>query len=223
MAPDRFVGHTAGPGGIISTILKTGRRAGRAATVMLERFRPALVCSRGACRAPRGRWRFLSYGLFVTAGSGSACLALSILAPPTPRLVWNVSASVPVGLYSVHAAVLRRGDMVVAQLPVPARAMAAERHYLPRGVPLVKTVAAVSGDTICADAAIVSINANPVATRAVADREGRALPWWHGCTTLSPGAVFLLLPDVPTSFDGRYFGPTSAGDIIGRARLLWAR
>jgi type IV secretory pathway protease TraF len=27
--------------------------------------------------------------------------------------------------------------------------------------------------------------------------------------------------DTQRSFDGRYFGPTPASDLIGRARLVW--
>ena len=32
----------------------------------------------------------------------------------------------------------------------------------------------------------------------------------------------LLMGDTPRSFDGRYFGPTPASDLIGRARLVSA-
>jgi type IV secretory pathway protease TraF len=46
------------------------------------------------------------------------------------------------------------------------------------------------------------------------------MPWWNGCVMLRSGALFLLM-DSPDSFDGRYFGPTSRGDVIGEVRLLW--
>jgi len=35
--------------------------------------------------------------------------------------------------------------------------------------------------------------------------------------------MFLLMARSPASFDGRYFGPTSRSDIVGKATLLWAR
>ena len=48
------------------------------------------------------------------------------------------------------------------------------------------------------------------------------MPQWQGGVTLRDGALLLMMDD-PASFDGRYFGPTEAGDIVGTARLIWAR
>jgi type IV secretory pathway protease TraF len=45
---------------------------------------------------------------------------------------------------------------------------------------------------------------------------------WTGCRRLGPGELFLLSPGKPDAFDGRYFGVTLPGEILGRARLLWA-
>jgi type IV secretory pathway protease TraF len=53
------------------------------------------------------------------------------------------------------------------------------------------------------------------------DGLGRPLPRWSGCWELRSDEVFLFNPDAPGSFDGRYLGPTSARDIIGKARPLW--
>ena len=101
--------------------------------------------------------------------------------------------------------------------------LAARRHYLPANVPLVKRVVAVAGDTVCAVGPVVSVNGAVVAERRRFDAARRRLPWWEGCATLGEGALLLLMIDVPDSFDGRYFGPTGAEDVIGRARLIWAR
>lgn len=152
-----------------------------------------------------------------------AAVGLTILVPPTPRLVWNASASAPIGLYAVspHAA-LSRGDMVVAWAPHDARALAARRHYLPANVPLVKRVRGVDGDRICARGAIVTVNGRAAAIRRARDAAGRPLPWWTGCTTLDRGAL-LLLNDAAASFDGRYFGATRRTHVIGRATPLWLR
>jgi type IV secretory pathway protease TraF len=35
--------------------------------------------------------------------------------------------------------------------------------------------------------------------------------------------VFLLMSETTDSFDGRYFGPTLARDLIGKATPLWLR
>jgi len=156
--------------------------------------------------------------------AGIACLGLTIVLPPVPRLVWNASASAPIGLYAVSpGAALKRGDMVIAWPPAEARQLAARRHYLPSNVPLVKRVAGIAGDRICAVDRVVTLNGRPVAIRRAADAEGRDLPAWQGCIRLGPGMQFLLMTETPNSFDGRYFGPTLAQDVIGKATPLWLR
>jgi len=154
----------------------------------------------------------------------AAALAATLLAPPRPRLLWNASASAPIGLYAVgDGAALARGDMVIARVPGEFRMFAARRRYLPANVPLVKRVAAVSGDEVCTAGARVMVNGRLVARRLDRDGAGRPMPWWSGCVLLGTGEVFLLMTDSPASFDGRYFGVNDEGDIVGRARLLWRR
>ena len=173
---------------------------------------------RRARRHARGRL------LLIAGAAGSIALGATIAVPPHPRLVWNASASAPVGLYRVTPdAPLRAGDMVIAWVPAEARIIAARRHYLPANVPLVKRVAAVAGDTICAVGPVISINGVPVAERRRFDGARRVLPWWQGCAILRVGELFLLMDDASDSFDGRYFGPTGPADVIGRATLIGAK
>jgi len=145
-------------------------------------------------------------------------------APSRALLVWNATASAPTGLYRVrHDRAPGRGDLVLA---VPARslaAFAARRSYLPRGVPLVKRIAAVAGDAVCARGHEVFINGRLVAVRRAGDGQGRALPAWSGCWTLRSGDVFLLMTNVRASFDGRYFGPTPASQVVGLLDPIWTR
>jgi len=151
-------------------------------------------------------------------------LVAQMVFPPAPRLVWNASASAPVGLWRVRpGARIRRGDMVIARTPTPVRRLAAERRYLPENVPLVKRVAGVAGDRICAAGATITINERVAARRLPADRLGRPMPHWEGCRLLGSREYFLLMADVPASFDGRYFGITLEAGIIGRAQPLWVR
>ncbi|MGV7120829.1 S26 family signal peptidase [Sphingopyxis sp. 550A] len=160
----------------------------------------------------------------LALGSLAGALVSTLLIEPRPRLVWNASASAPVGLYAVGgAAPLARGDMVIARVPVEYRMFAARRHYLPANVPLVKRVVAAAGDEVCAVGARVMVNGRLVARRLDRDGAGQPMPWWSGCRALGPGEYFLLMADSPASFDGRYFGVTDAGDIVGRAQLLWRR
>jgi conjugative transfer signal peptidase TraF len=147
----------------------------------------------------------------------------SAILPPAPRLVWNASASAPIGLYLVTpGATPERGDMVIAWAPERFRRLAALRHYLPLDVPLVKRVAAQSGQRVCAAGRVILIDGKRAATRRAVDGRGRSMPAWQGCDRLRGGEIFLLNPD-PASFDGRYFGVTERDDVIGSTRLLWQR
>lgn len=165
--------------------------------------------------------------LIVMGGIGLALLGLAatldFMGPPAPRIIWNASASAPIGFWRIHpGAHVRTGDMVLATTPVSVRQLTARRHYLPANVPLLKRVAARDGDEVCALAQEIFINGRWIAERRAADALGRPLPWWTGCERLRDGRIFLLM-DPPESFDGRYFGPISETAIIGKATPLWLR
>ncbi|ODT94152.1 MAG: S26 family signal peptidase [Sphingobium sp. SCN 64-10] len=175
-----------------------------------------------ALRADKLRRHRLRRCMAIT-GAGIAAVLASAVLPPAPRLVWNASASAPVGLYAVSpGAALAPGDMVIARVPDPFRRLAAERRYLPMNVPLVKRVTALAGDEVCALGQEIIVNGRWTAERRLADGRGRPMPMWSGCVRLRGGQLFLLM-DSPASFDGRYFGVTEAGDIVGKARLIWRR
>lgn len=174
-----------------------------------------------AMRAARRRRRLRRAALGI--GAGVLALAATIVLPPAPRLLWNASASAPIGLYRVSpGAPGAIGDMVVARVPLRWRRLAAERHYLPENVPLVKRVVATAGTEVCAFGTVIEVDGREAARRRSTDGRGRIMPWWSGCVRLS-GQQRLLLMDAPDSFDGRYFGITEGSDIVGRAVLLWRR
>lgn len=159
----------------------------------------------------------------VLGTSIAALLAIAASLTPSPMLIWNASASAPIGLYARVAGPPARGDLVLAWLPAGAREIAAERGYLPRNVPVVKRVTGLAGDTVCAVDATVFLNGKPLSTRRSSDSKARPLPSWEGCRILQPGDVFLLMSDAPDSFDGRYFGPVGRRQIIGRLVPLWTK
>jgi conjugative transfer signal peptidase TraF len=156
-------------------------------------------------------------------GAGIAIVLASAARPPAPRLVWNTSASAPVGLYAVSPGTpVAPGDMVIARVPNRFRMLAAARRYLPMNVPLVKRVAARAGDEVCALGQEIFVNGRRTAERRLADGQGRPMAMWSGCVRLHGAQLFLLM-DSPASFDGRYFGVTEGRDIVGKAWLLWRR
>lgn len=156
-------------------------------------------------------------------GSTGLLLATEIW-PPPPLLVWNVSPSAPMGLYRLSpSATIRAGDMAVTWVPPVARELAAQRYYLPSNVPLVKQVAAIEGDRVCAIGTDISVNGKWIVSRRIQDGKGRLMPRWQGCSELFPGDLFMIARDQPQAFDGRYFGVTRARYVVGKAVLIWQR
>lgn len=167
----------------------------------------------------RRRRRLLTMAGLTTVAL--TCLALSQWRPGTPVIVYNASTSVPKGFYRVFTVTsLQRGDMVLMTTPDSVRDLADERGYLPATVPLIKTVAALPGDKICAFGTRIFIDGRVVATRRIHDSQGRPLPQWQGCRTLSAGEFLPLIPDSPHSFDGRYFGAVPVTLVRGRLEPL---
>lgn len=162
------------------------------------------------------RRRFLLAGLVAAA-------TLATLAVPVPRYaVWNATASVPTGLYAIRGkASLHVGERVAIEPPPELRRLLAERGYLPTGVPLIKRIAAVSGQRICRFGHGVTIDGEFAGVARSRDRLGRPLPAWFGCRTLRSGELFVMNPAAPDSFDGRYFGVLHMADVIGRATPIW--
>lgn len=135
------------------------------------------------------------------------------------RLVWNTTASAPTGLYSIEQGTWRVGDRVAVR---PSASLAEDldrRGILPLGKLLIKRVAAGRGDTVCRDGERVTVNGSLAAMAKIASRTGKLLPSWNGCRRLSASEV-LLLGDTADSYDGRYFGVTSAEEVLGRVGML---
>jgi conjugative transfer signal peptidase TraF len=148
--------------------------------------------------------------------------AFSLCIKPAPRLLWNASESVPVGLYSVEAGdQLAVTNLVVAMPPNSLATFLAERGYLPLGVPLIKRILALRGQSVCRNELVISVDGIAMGMALAHDRQGRPLPVWQGCRVMAHDEVFLMNWDEPASFDGRYFGPIPLRSIIGRAKPLW--
>ena len=146
----------------------------------------------------------------------------AVFVNPLPKLIWNASASTPIGLYAVQPiSTLRDTELVVVMPPEPVASFLADGGYLPRGVSLMKHVLALPGQTVCREGLRITVDHVEVGDAQARDRRGRDLPDWQGCRTLATGEVFLMNPGVPNSLDGRYFGPLPASSIVGRATPLW--
>jgi conjugative transfer signal peptidase TraF len=156
------------------------------------------------------------------AGSVAFAALATLVVPVTHHLVWNASPSIPTGLYAIRGkASLHVGERVAIEPPPELRRLMRERGYLPDRVPLLKRIAAVSGQRVCRFAHGVTIDGELVGVARARDRAGRPLPTWFGCHKLRTGELFAMNPAAPDSFDGRYFGPLKIENVIGRAMPVW--
>lgn len=163
--------------------------------------------------------------LATLSACGLAALAWASFGPPDIRVVYNASDSVPLGWYRVDPPDRRSdstpvGRIVLILLPDTTAAFAAQRSYLPIGIPLLKRVGAVAPQEVCVTDRIVRIDGVPVAAALRSDRMGRPLQAWSGCRRLHPSELFLLSATNPSSFDSRYFGPVGASALLGVAHPL---
>ena len=162
------------------------------------------------------------FGWVMTTYSAVLVIGVTALFHPAPRLIWNASASVPIGLYAVHAAgTLRTDELLVVTPPEPLATFLDERRYLPKGIPLLKHVAALPGQTVCRTGDTISIDGITVGAALDRDHLGRPLPVWHGCRVIAVGEVFLMNRQSVASLDGRYFGPLPITTIVGWANPIW--
>ena len=155
---------------------------------------------------------------------GAAVVVVSTIAvKPAPRYIWNASESVPIGLYRLHpTGRLAVTQLVVVEPPEPLATLLEDRRYLPRGIPLLKRVLALPGQTVCRDQLTVMVDRIEMGAARAHDRSGRPLPIWQGCHVIAAGEVFLMNWRSADSFDGRYFGALPTSAIIGAAEPLWA-
>jgi conjugative transfer signal peptidase TraF len=144
--------------------------------------------------------------------------------PVSPRFIWNASASVPIGLYAIRpAGALHVTELVVVRPPAALASFLDQRRYLPKGVPMLKRILALPGQTVCRSDRTITVDGIAIGEALDRDRNARALPTWHGCRVVGGHEVFLMNWQSEDSFDGRYFGPLPANTITGWADPLWTR
>jgi len=119
--------------------------------------------------------------------------AFSMRTKPAPLLLWNASASVPIGFYSIEPVdQLAVTNLVIAMPPNSLATFLAERGYLPLRVPLIKRILALRGQAVCRNELVISVDGIPMGTALAHDRRGRPLPVWQGCRAISQDEVFLM-------------------------------
>lgn len=145
-------------------------------------------------------------------------IAVASVVPTAPKLIWNATASVPIGFYRIAPSeTLALNDLVAVMPPEPFAGFMVERGYIGRDMPVLKHVMGLPGQHLCRTGRYVTIDGIPLGEARERDSRGRSLPVWQGCRQLADGNIFLMNPQIGDSLDGRYFGPFPASSVIGRA------
>jgi len=144
------------------------------------------------------------------------------VAPTSTKLIWNATASAPIGFYTVEPAdAIDVPELLAVLPPEPLASFMIARGYVGSGVPLLKHVLGLPGQRVCRIGRTITVDVVEMGDALEHDRMGRELPSWQGCRTVAEGQLFLMNWEVPDSLDGRYFGMLPASAVIGRAVPLY--
>jgi conjugative transfer signal peptidase TraF len=160
--------------------------------------------------------------ILMTMLAGATLVMGAGILNPQPRFIWNASESVPTGLYALRPVDRWYVTELVAVRPPDAlAAYLASNGYLPLGLPILKRILALPGQTVCRNGLLIVVDDVEVGAAQKSDSKGRPLPDWQGCMIVGDGQVFLMNWQSETSLDGRYFGLVAKANVIGRAVPLW--
>ena len=149
-------------------------------------------------------------------------LLLSTVGGATPHYIWNASRSVPIGLYRLRPVTkLTVTELVAVQPPDLLATFLDLNGYLPIGVPMLKRVLALPGQTVCRNGLIISVDGIDVGRHASAT--GKAVRFRSGtdAASLLMAMSFVMNWQSADSLDGRYLGPLPVTAVIGRAVPVW--
>ena len=169
----------------------------------------------------------------------AGCLGLFGLVMAAQLWVWNAGAtyrlnttpSMPIGLWAVSRRApeperLVRGAVVAICLPMSVGIPARLRGYVSGGecpgrtTPMLKTIAAIGGDTVRVSPNGMSVNGVLLPHSRALSRDGKGRP----LSSIAPGTymvprtvIWLYAAHDPRSFDSRYYGGLPARDVMGHA------
>jgi conjugative transfer signal peptidase TraF len=153
---------------------------------------------------------------------GAVVLLLSTIGGAPPRYIWNASNSVPTGLYRLQPAEpLAVTELVAVQPPGLLATFLDLNGYLPAGLPMLKRVVALPGQTVCRTGLTITVDSIEMGQARERDGRNRPLPTWQGCRVLGDDELFVMNWQSADSLDSRYFGPLPASAVIGQAIPVW--
>ena len=125
--------------------------------------------------------------ILLTTLAATLLVACTIAAERAPRYIWNASASVPIGLYRLRpTGQLFATELVAVEPPEPLATFLESRLYLPRGIPMLKQVLALPGQTVCREALTVTVDKSTVGKARARDSRAGRCPTGRAVTSLPP-------------------------------------
>jgi conjugative transfer signal peptidase TraF len=140
----------------------------------------------------------------------------------------NMTDSLPKGLYLITREA--RAPLVEFCPEGVFSLLSVLRGYRPRGLcpdggaPLLKPIIATAGDTVELSGEGIRVNGRLLPNTAPqrVDTAGRTLAAWPpGTYPVAFGTIWVASTYHAKSFDSRYFGPISAGQVRHHLRRLW--
>ena len=146
----------------------------------------AYTKSRHQVLAPSAKDRTVTprNGTLVMTIGAVAILAGTIVAKPSPIYIWNSSESVPLGLYRMRTTTnYYVSELVAVHPPEPLATYLDRNGYLLAGVPMLKRVLALPGQTVCRTGSTITVDGIEMGEARERDSRGRPLPVWEGATS----------------------------------------
>jgi conjugative transfer signal peptidase TraF len=143
---------------------------------------------------------------------------------------FNLTRSLPPGVYRVTPEAAVRGAIVNVCLPREVAEFAKARGYLGPGScdggvrPLRKAVLALEGDVVTLRLEGIRVNGAAVPRSATVPRDSRGRPLPHypcGEYRLEAGELWLFSPYRPNAYDSRYFGPVKLERVVSVLKPVW--
>lgn len=170
--------------------------------------------------------------LLASGATLALAVACSFIATTTSfGLRWNHTNSIPIGLYRT----VKQSNILVFCPDAAVSAETIHRHYrgwrwlgaerCPDGYePIVKTIAAVPGDSVVVTPTYIAVNHQilPHTAALSFDHQHRPMhPWPPGTYSVAPRTVWVLSTYNTNSYDSRYFGPVPDSWRRGYVAPLW--
>ena len=99
------------------------------------------------------------FGYVMVTYFAAMGVAIAAFIPTSTKLIWNATASAPIGFYTIAPAdQLEVPELVVVMPPEPLADFMVERGYVGRGVPLLKRVLGLPGQRVCRSRDLITVD-----------------------------------------------------------------